>query len=236
MIAISQPTFFPWIGYFDIIDQVDVFVILDDVDFSKQSWHQRNKFKTANDLKWFTIPVKSLPKIKLNKIEIINSDRLSIKFKKFIQTNYNKSNYYKSYSGDIFEIFEKSILENNLANLNINIINFFLKELKIKTKIKLSSELNINKKRSDKIIKICELFNERKYLSSTGSKIYLEEDKNIFIKKKIDIFLHNYNHPIYRQLFPPFKSYARILDLVFNEGKNSLNIIKKGRNKNFSLF
>lgn len=236
MIAISQPTFFPWIGYFDIIDQVDIFVLLDDVDFSKQSWHQRNKFKTANDLKWFTIPVKSFPKIKLNKIEIINSDRLSIKFKKFIQTNYNKSNYYKSYSGDIFEIFEKSIVENNLANLNINIINFFLKELKIKTKIKLSSELNINKKKSDKIIKICELFNERKYLSSTGSKIYLEEDKNIFIKKKIDIFLHNYKHPIYKQLYPPFKSYACILDLIFNEGENSLNIIKKGRNKNFSLF
>ena len=236
MIAISQPTFFPWIGYFDIIDQVDIFVILDDVDFSKQSWHHRNKFKTAKDLEWFTIPVKSLPNKRLNKVEIINSERLSIKFKKFIQTNYNKSNYYKSYSDDIFEIFDKSIVENNLANLNINIINFFLKELKINTKIKLSSELNINKKKSDKIIKICELFNERDYLSSTGSKIYLEEDKNIFIKKKINVFLHNYQHPIYIQLFPPFKSYACILDLVFNEGKNSLNVIKKGRNKNFSLF
>lgn len=236
MIAISQPTFFPWIGYFDIIDQVDIFVILDDVDFSKQSWQQRNKFKTANNLEWFTIPVKSLSKKELNKIEIINPGRLTIKFKKFIQTNYNKSNYYKLYSGNIFEIFNESVVENNLANLNINLINFFLKELKIKTKIKLSSELNIKKKRSDKIVKICELFNETKYLSSAGSKIYLEEDKNIFIEKKIDIFLHNYKHPVYRQLFPPFKSYACILDLVFNEGKNSLKVIKKGRNKNISLF
>ena len=236
MIAISQPTFFPWIGYFDIIDQVDKFVILDDVDFSKQSWHQRNKFKTSNDLKWFTVPVKSLSNQKLNKVEIVNPERLSIKFKKFIETNYIKSNFYKSYSDDIFEIFSRSAVENSLANLNINIINFFLKILKIETEIKLASELNIKKKRSEKIIEICKLFNDQEYLSSSGAKIYLEEDKNVFIDKKISVFLHNYNHPIYRQLYPPFKSYACILDLVFNEGENSLKIIRNGRNKNFTLY
>ena len=180
MIAISQPTFFPWIGYFDIIDQVDIFVILDDVDFSKQSWHQRNKFKTVKDLEWFTIPVKSLPNKRLNKVEIINPERLSIKFKKFIQTNYNKSNYYKSYSDDIFEIFDKSIVENNLANLNINIINFFLKELKINTKIKLSSELNINKKKSDKIIKICELLMKEIISQALVQKFILKKIKISF--------------------------------------------------------
>ena len=127
-------------------------------------------------------------------------------------------------------------MESSLANLNLNIINFFLKILKIKTEIKLASKLNINKKRSEKIIEICKLFNEKKYLSSSGAKIYLEEDKNIFVDKKIDVFLHNYEHPIYRQLYPPFKSYACILDLVFNEGENSLEIIKKGRNKSISLY
>ena len=108
--------------------------------------------------------------------------------------------------------------------------------MKIKTEIKLASKLNIKKKRSEKIIEICKLFNEQKYLSSSGAKIYLEEDKNIFVNKKIDVFLHNYEHPIYRQLYPPFKSYACILDLVFNEGENSLEIIKKGRNKSISLY
>ena len=180
--------------------------------------------------------VRSLSNQKLNKVEIINPERLSVKFQKFIETNYIKSKFYESYSNEIFEIFNKSVMESSLANLNVNIINFFLKILKIKTEIKLASKLNIKKKRSEKIIEICKLFNEQKYLSSSGAKIYLEEDKNIFVNKKIDVFLHNYEHPIYRQLYPPFKSYACILDLVFNEGENSLEIIKKGRNKSISLY
>ena len=56
-IFISQPTFFPWLGYFDMIDQVDKFIILDDVDFSYQSWQHRNNFKTPNGLGFFTVPV-----------------------------------------------------------------------------------------------------------------------------------------------------------------------------------
>ena len=79
-------------------------------------------------------------------------------------------------------------MESSLANLNVNIINFFFKILKIKTEIKLASKLNIKKKRSEKIIEICKLFNEQKYLSSSGAKIYLEEDKNIFVNKKIRCF------------------------------------------------
>ena len=57
MLFISQPTFFPWLGYFDLIDQSETVVFLDDVSFAKQSWQQRNYFKTASRLKPFTIPV-----------------------------------------------------------------------------------------------------------------------------------------------------------------------------------
>ena len=58
-VMISQPTFFPWIGYFDMISQSDIFIILDDVKFSYQSWQHRNKFKTPKGLEFFTIPVAS---------------------------------------------------------------------------------------------------------------------------------------------------------------------------------
>tara|TARA_B100001057_G_C22866487_1_gene956709 strand:+ start:4415 stop:5125 length:711 start_codon:yes stop_codon:yes gene_type:complete len=236
MIAISQPTFFPWIGYFDIIDQVDVFVLLDDVDFSKQSWHQRNKFKTTKSLEWFTIPVKIVSSRKINRIEILNRIRLSKKFKNFVKTNYSKSTYFENYSEDIFNIFDKTLEENNLAKLNFKIINFCLKLLNIKTKIELSSKLNIKKKRSEKITEICKLYREDQYLSSYGAKDYLKEDKHIFEREKIKVFLHNYHHPEYNQLNPPFKSNASILDLIFNEGKNSLKIIKKGRKESIKLY
>src|SRR5580704_12957199 len=56
-VAISQPTYLPWLGYFDLIDQVDVFVLLDNVQFEKQSWQQRNRIKTPTGLQWLTVPV-----------------------------------------------------------------------------------------------------------------------------------------------------------------------------------
>ena len=57
-IAIAQPTYLPWLGYFDLIDQVDKFVLLDTVQFEKQSWQQRNRLKTPDGLQWLTVPVK----------------------------------------------------------------------------------------------------------------------------------------------------------------------------------
>jgi len=236
MIFISQPTFFPWIGYFDIIDQVDIFIILDDVDFSKQSWHQRNRFKTSQKLEWFTVPVKAGKGKLISEIEIFNGQRLFKKFKNFIETNYSKSRYFKTYSKDLFSVFEIAANGGKLVELNTQVIKFFLKQLKINTKIILSSSLKINEDRSKKIVNICNHLNINKYLSSYGAKDYLEEDKKIFTDKKINTFLHNYKHPEYKQLYPPFLSNACILDLVFNEGENSLEIIKKGRQHNIPLF
>ena len=236
MIAISQPTFFPWIGYFDIIDQVDIFIILDYVDFSKQSWHQRNKFKTSRKLEWFTVPVKTEKGKLINEIEICDGQRLFKKFKSFIETNYSRSRYFKTYSKELFKIFEIAAAGGRLVELNIQIIKFFIKQLKIKTKIVLSSDLKINEDRSGKIVNICNHFNKNEYLSSYGARHYLEEDKKIFINKKINAFLHNYQHPEYEQLHTSFLTNACILDLVFNEGKNSLKIIQKGRKDNISLF
>jgi len=236
MISISQPTFFPWIGYFDIIDQVDIFIILDDVDFSKQSWHQRNKFKTSQKLKWFTVPVKSGKGRLISEIEIFDGQRLFKKFKNFTETNYSRSRYFKTYSKELFEIFEIACVEGKLAELNIQVIKFFIKLLKIDTKIILSSSLKINEDRSKKIVNICNHFNVNQYFSSYGAKDYLKDDKKIFIDKKINVFLHNYKHPEYKQMYAPFISNACILDLIFNEGENSLKIIKKGRKDNISLF
>ncbi len=56
-VAIAQPTYLPWLGYFDLLDQVDKFVLLDTVQFEKQSWQQRNRIKTPTGLMWLTVPV-----------------------------------------------------------------------------------------------------------------------------------------------------------------------------------
>ena len=101
-----------------------------------------------------------------------------------------------------------------------------------KKKIFFSSKLETRKDKSYKIIEICKQLNYSNYLSTIGSLEYLSKDLALFKKNKINIFIHNYKHPIYNQNFNKFNEYACILDLIFNEGDASYNIIKSGRKEN----
>lgn len=229
-IMIAQPTFFPWLGYFDMISQVDKFVILDDVDFDYQSWQHRNNFKTSTGLKLFTVPVKrGKKKDKILDIEIANPEFTYKKLIKFCSTNYNKSKYYKNYEDDLIFTLQKGFASKNLIKLNVEIIKWFLEILKIDTPILYSSEMKSNSNKTFKIIDICKNLNANEYISTIGSKDYLENHKNFFINEKILLTYHKYKHPKYNQLFGPFLEYACILDLILNEGQNSLDIIRSGR-------
>lgn len=230
-IFISQPTFFPWLGYFDLIDQSQKVVFLDDVDFTKQSWQQRNNFKTTNGLENFTIPVDiKNSKTKLIKdILIFNRKNISRKFNNFLKTNYNKSKYFEKYINEINKIFNQEIKRGFLFSLNYELIKWCLKIMDIKKEIILSSNLNIKSKKSEKIIDICKNLNANEYLTTPGSLNYLNEDLNIFNSNKIKIFMHQYDHPKYKQNFGNFLEFACVLDLILNEGPQSKKIIKLGR-------
>ena len=147
MIFISQPTFLPWIGYFDLIDQSDLFIILDDAKFEKQSWQQRNQFKTQNGFELFTIPVLSNNQGLIKEISIFNSKRLRNRFINFLNTNYAKTIYFDKYSPLFIELFNKSDETKNLCDLNVSLIKLCLQILGIKKKIIFSSDLKIKKKK-----------------------------------------------------------------------------------------
>ena len=237
MLLITQPTFIPWLGYFDLIDQSETTVFLDDVKFSKQSWQQRNNLKTPLGLKFFTVPV-TFDKQKsktINKILISNSSNLLRKFENFLISNYKKSKFFDNYFDNVIKIFSQNIKNGKLIDLNLNFIIWFMKILKIKKKIFLSSELNCKKNKSDKIIEICKQLKYNNYLSTSGSLDYLREDLGLFKRNKINVYIHNYKHPIYSQNFNKFFEYASILDLIFNEGEASYKIIKSGRKKSTIL-
>lgn len=236
MLFLSQPTFFPWIGYYDLIDQSDIFVILDDVKFEKQSWHHRNNFKSKKGLELFTLPVLSGKSKLIKDIELFDPERIQKKFKNFLITNYSKAKFFKNYFPIFIERFNKDSNSKKLLILNNGLINLSLSILQIEKKILFSSSLKVNKIRSERIINICKKCNEKNYLSSLGAKEYLLKDQNKFIDNQIEVYLHNYNHPQYNQLYGKFNSYASILDLIMNEGNNSINIIRSGRKKNKKLF
>ena len=182
-IMISQPTFFPWLGYFDMISQVDHFVILDDVDFNYQSWQHRNNFRTAKGLEIFTVSVKDgKKKKKINEIKIENSEFTIKKLIKFLSSNYGRSKYFKVIFKDFSQALSKMSYNNNLIFINIDIIKWCLNYLEIKTPITFSSEININSLKTDRIIDICKFYSANEYLSTPGAKVYLEEEKDKFKK------------------------------------------------------
>jgi len=231
-IFIMQPTFLPWIGYFDMIDQCKDLVFLNDVDYTKNSWQNRNKIKTKKGLEWVTLPVsKNSNQKKLSQKKIISNDLNFKKIKDSIYFSYNNSQFFGKYSKEFFDILEDKFYQSNLCNLNIELIMWVMKILKIKKNIYFSDKLKSSGKRTKKIVNICNELNNKYYLSTIGSIDYINKDQNLIKESNIRLFFHNYEHPKYKQIFGDFLPYASVIDLIFNEGENSMNIVKSGRKK-----
>jgi hypothetical protein len=235
-IAISQPTYLPWMGYFDLMDQVDHFVFLDTVQFTKRSWQQRNKIKCLNDLTWLTVPVKvsGLYDQSIKDVAVENSSVFK-KHSRAIEQNYRKAKYFDLYFPMLNELFDQAASGLGLCEINIQFIKFFADSLGIKTKTSRSSDFNFTAKRSELLALICERLGSTEYLSALGSIDYLAHENSDFSERGITITFQNYEHPSYTQINPPFKPYASVLDLLLNEGPHSLRIIKSGRKIPFGL-
>ena len=225
--SIMQPTYLPWLGYFDLTNRSDIFVFLDTVQLDKRSWQQRNRIKTPNCELMLTVPV--LTKGRFNQeirdVEIDISQRFEKKHFNSIQLNYKNSKYYKLYIGELEEIFFSKI--SRLANLNIKLIKWISSKIGIKTKFISSSELDVSGSKTELLINICLKINANHYLSPIGSKSYIEKN-NLFTNSGIQLSYQDYQHPTYNQLFGDFIPYLSVIDLLFNEGEKSLEIIKSG--------
>jgi hypothetical protein len=228
--AILQPTFLPWLGWFDIADQVDMLVILDDVAFSKQSWQQRNRLRTPHNLEYITVPVRSAGKHGQMIIDVqIDDLRSATKLERTISSNYSRTPYYKDFSQNFYDAFHKGFQQGYLSKLNIALIEWFFSALGISTPWSMSSEIDVRGKRGLYVAALCESIGAIDYLSPAGAENYLLEDRAPFDQRNISVWLHEYSHPKYQQLYQPFIPYASTLDLIFNEGPRALEIIRSGR-------
>ena len=117
----------------------------------------------------------------------------------------------------------------SLSELNIRIISWACSVMGIDTKWLRSSEADVQGERSSLLVQLCHKLEANNYLSTVGAKEYLIEDYNEFSSHGIKVWLHNYDHPEYSQVYKPFIPYAGIIDLIFNEGERSLEIIRSGR-------
>ncbi len=157
-LSIMQPTYLPWVGYFELIHKAEYFVFFDDVQFVKKSWHHRNKIATPCGELMLTVPVLSKGKRfqLLNQVQINNNEKWRKKHLKSIAINYSKSKYFDKYYNELETFYSKQY--EFLVDLNIDIISFLCNCLGIETKFYRSSILDIDGEREKKIINIIKYF------------------------------------------------------------------------------
>jgi len=226
IISIDQPGYLPWLGFFKKIMYSDIFVFLDDVKFVKKQFMNRNQIRTKDSSIFLTVPITKNSGYNINEVEISYDEKWNINHKKTIYYSYNKSQFFEEY----WEFFEKIYTKKfkNLLELNLEIINFFIKELELKTKIIFSSELGTTKKKSDLNLEICKSLDADVYLSGNHGKHYLIEED--FQKNGIKVEYQNFQYPKYNQNYEPFIPNMAFIDLLFNEGKKSKKILQDSIN------
>ena len=228
--VILQPTFLPWLGWFDLADQSDILVILDDVQFSKQSWQQRNRIRTQSGLDFLTIPVKTSGRLGQLIRDCEFSDTLFVeKMIRSLQMNYARTPFFADYFGELSERMRAGVATGRLVELNCMLIEWIADKLDIRTPMVRSSTLDVGGQRGERVAAICERVESSFYLSPAGAEDYLRDDFAAFERRKIKVALHVYEHPVYRQGFQPFIPYASAVDLLFNTGPAASAILRSGR-------
>lgn len=229
--AIMQPTFLPWIGYFDLIDQSDVFVFLDSVQFEKQSWQQRNRVRSPNQLDWLTVPVYIKGRFgqTIGEVEI-KTDIFPDKQLKTLKQHYSKCDYFSEYWQELEAILLNAKKNKHLVDLNISLIRWLADLLGISSQYVLASDLKVEDRRSHRLVSILKSINADTYLSPRGSMEYLIEDRHIFANEELPIIFQSFTQPIYKQRYAPFESGASVIDMLFNEGASfTADLMRLGR-------
>jgi hypothetical protein len=220
--SIHQPNYIPYIWLFQKIYMSDIFVFYDTAQYTKWDYHNRNKIKWANGEILLTIPVNISLWDKINEVSFNN--KILKKHLKTIEQAYKKSEYFD----EVFSLLQKiySYDTNNLSDFNINTIISISKYLWITTKFYTLWELDFafQSSSTQALVDICSLLWADQYLSWSGWKGYIEIHK--FSKKNIKIEFQNFENDSYSQLWWDFIPYMSIIDLLFNEGKNSISFLK----------
>lgn len=228
MIVIHQPEYLPYIGFFERLAIADVFVVLDDVGYQKNGFINRNKIKTERGAKWITTPVIGRsPNLKINEVLIDNSQNWQSSQWGNIVSAYSKSPYFKEYSDFFQKTFEKKW--EKISDLDIYLIENICKFLNFNCKIIKSSDLKVLGKGTERLINICKELKSDNYLSGPGTDKGHKVEKEEFEKAGIKVVVKDFTNPQYSQMFKEqgFLPYMSIIDLLFNEGQNSKEIIKR---------
>ena len=223
LISIQQPEYFPWLGYFHKILQVDEVVFLDNVQFKKRYFENRNKIRTFQGWCWINTPILTKGKYKqnINEVLIDNSQNWNHTVKNTIWLNYKKTPYWKELGDDLLSLLSGNF--NQLSQLNISIILMLLDKLNINVNWSLGSSLSTKYSGSELILEICKKLRANAYYSGKDGANYLNQKD--FDNNNIRVIYQDFKHPVYNQFHGEFYPFMSVIDLFFNYGKKTVDII-----------
>jgi hypothetical protein len=237
-VGMMQPTFLPWLGYFELIYRSDTFVFLDDFQFSVQSYHQRNRlFVNKGQVAWYTVPIKksSSFQMPLNNTQMNEDIPWRAKSLKRIQQNYGKARHFKAYEAAM----EGWLLSTyaNLAEQNITFIKMICEMLGIRREFLKSSECASQKQRSERVLELLEWPRADRYYCARGSFDYMLQDQ-IFPVGDIEVLFQNFVPKAYPQVGSPdgFVPYLCVLDALLNIGPDETAALIKGGTEQWSTW
>ena len=230
VLVAHQPEYFPWLGFIAKAQLADVYYIVDTVQYVKEHWHSRNKIRKKDGWLWINTPVlQSKSKILMwPEAKIDNTKPWKRKQLSSIQMCYSRSKYYKEIYAELEEIYSKDY--EYLIDFNEQIIKYAFKKFNINVPVCKTSELikegyNISGIKTDLILNMCKAANAKTFIFGQDGKTYIEEDK--FKQSGVKYKFQNFKHPIYKQRHPEFESHMSFIDLLFNHGDNSIEILKQ---------
>ena len=215
-VAILQSCYIPWKGYFDIVGSVDVFVIYDDVQFSKNHWHNRNRIKTQAGSKWITVPVSKGPSGFQRIEEVQISQPFAVKHWRSIQQSYSKAAYFDECSDWLEDLYREAANLKFLSDINILFMKAISTQLKLGTTFVSSSSFAKGVTPTGRLVDICCELGCSHYLSGPSARDYL--DQPAFAEAGIEIEWMDYSYSEYPQIHGAFDHYVSIVDLFFNVG------------------
>lgn len=214
--AVMQPTYLPWSGYFALINLADTFMFYDDAQFSKSSWHYRNRLLCGQETKWLSLDIQHHQGQNINETKLALFKKIIRKHQNTLTTYYSKSAYYH----DAKEImtFLTTAPNENLAEFNMALIMFISQKLTLSTQFLRSSEFVVTGERSNKLAQYLEMIHCKCYLSPKGAQQYLQEDN--IVETHFPVTYCDFEPTVYPQHSNKnnFTPYLSIIDAVANIG------------------
>ena len=230
ILVAHQPEYFPWLGFISKARMGDVYYILDTVQYMKEHWHSRNKIRKKDGWLWINTPVlQSKSKILMwPEAKIDNTKPWKRKQLSSIKMCYSGAKYFNEIYTELEEIYSKDY--EYLIAFNEQIIRYAFKKFNINIPIYRTSKLikkghNINGSKTDLILSMCKSANAKTFVFGPDGKKYIEKEK--FSNKNINYIFQKFTHPEYKQKYQGFESHMSFIDVLFNHGDKSKNILGK---------